>query len=284
VMSDDLMEVRLLGLPLDIQRRANAHYDALRREFELIRQSDSASGTVPVRLLDLVDELSIRFNQFSEQPRAVLEAAIESGGSTVDLVYEVPRDTVDACHRLLVLLDEADEYCNAGEHLVTLASPPVVRAYREWFLREFIDQGAGRPETPWSEHAQSADDPPSPGDPVIAAPVHNGSHEPEPEAETEQWPTSIDGDKATVMLSGELDLALAPSLRDHLSWLHADGVRHFTVDVADVTFIDSVGLSVLLAVYRRCREEDGTVSVVRPSASIRRTLEISGLLDVLNVQ
>ena len=71
---------------------------------------------------------------------------------------------------------------------------------------------------------------------------------------------------------------------DHLSWLHADGVRHFTVDAAGVTFIDSVGLSVLLAVYRRCREEDGTVSVVRPSASIRRTLEISGLLDVLNVQ
>jgi stage II sporulation protein AA (anti-sigma F factor antagonist) len=86
------------------------------------------------------------------------------------------------------------------------------------------------------------------------------------------------------MLSGELDLALAPSLRDHLNWLHADGVRHFTVDAAGVTFIDSVGLSVLLAVYRRCREEDGTVSVVRPSASIRRTLEISGLLDVLNVE
>jgi anti-anti-sigma factor len=283
-MNEGLMDVRLIGLPLDVQRRTDAHYDALMREFELIRQSDSGNGTVPVRLLDLVDELSTRFNQFAEQPRALLEAALESGGSTVDLAYQVPRETADACRRLLVLLDEADEYCRAGEHLVTLASPPAVRAYREWFLREFIEQEAGRPPTPWSQHAHATDDLTSPDRAVVEPAIDNGNHEPEPETELEQWPTTIDGDKATVMLSGEVDLALAPSLRAHLNWLHTDGVRHFTLDAAGVTFIDSVGLSVLLAVYRRCREEDGTVSLVRPSPPIRRTLEISGLLDVLNVQ
>jgi anti-anti-sigma factor len=40
---------------------------------------------------------------------------------------------------------------------------------------------------------------------------------------------------------------------------------------------------VLLALYRRCREEDGRVSLVNPPPPIRRTLEISGLLDVLDV-
>jgi stage II sporulation protein AA (anti-sigma F factor antagonist) len=109
--------------------------------------------------------------------------------------------------------------------------------------------------------------------------VNNETHEPE----SERWPTTVEGDKATVMLAGELDLALAPSLRNHLNQVHSNGVRHFTLDAAGVSFIDSVGLSVLLALYRRCREEDGTVSLVRPSPSIRRTLEISGLLDVLNV-
>ena len=68
-----------------------------------------------------------------------------------------------------------------GEHLVTLASPPTaVARYREWFLREFIDQDAGQPPTPWSEHVRSADDPPPIDGPVNAAPVHNGSHESEP--------------------------------------------------------------------------------------------------------
>src|SRR5690349_13102554 len=127
----DLMEVRLIDLPLGVQRKTNAHYDALMREFELIRQSDNAAGTVPVRLLDLVDEISVRFHEFAEQPRAVLEAALESGGTTVDLAYEVPRDIVEACRRLLELLDEVDDYCLAGEHLVTLSSPPEVRAFRE---------------------------------------------------------------------------------------------------------------------------------------------------------
>ncbi len=114
----------------------------------------------------------------------------------------------------------------------------------------------------------------------IEAPVGDDAHEPE----ADEWPTTVDGDKATVMLAGELDLALAPSLRDHVNRLRTEGVRHFTLDAANVPFIDSVGLSVLVALYRRCRDEAGTVSLVRPTPPIRRTLEISGLLDVLNVR
>jgi len=276
----DLMEVRLIGVPLDIQSRVNAHYDALLREFELIRQSDDAEGTVPVRLLDLIDELSTRFDEFSQQPRAVLEAALQDGDTSVDLVYQVPRDVVEACVQLLDLLDQADGYCQAGEHLVTLASPPVVRAYREWFLREFIEQESARPPTPWPDHAQPPD---------VARPTgadgseDRGAHPAAPAGDNDLWPTEVDGKNATVILAGELDLVLAPSLRAHLNSLHTEGVRNFTLDTAGVEFIDSVGLSVLLALYRRCREEDGTVSLVRPSPTIRRTLEISGLLEVLNV-
>jgi anti-anti-sigma factor len=278
--TEQLIEVRLIGLPLQIQRDTNAHYDALMREFELIRQSETAAGTVPVRLLDLVDELSTRFHEFAEQPRAVMEAAIESGGTSVDLVYQVPHEIVDACRGLLDLLDEADEYCRAGQHLVTLASPPIVRTYRNWFLREFIEQGEGRAPTPWPDHAEAA-----PATITPAGPASETTVSDDPQAnEDELWPTTVDGETATMVLAGELDLALAPSLRDHLNRLHNDGVRHFTLDAAGVSFIDSVGLSVLLAIYRRCREEDGTVTLVRPSPTILRTLEISGLLDVLNVQ
>jgi len=278
--SDDLLEVRLIGLPLDVQSTTNAHYDALMREFELIRQSDNAAETVPVRLLDLVDELSTRFQEFSEQPRAVLEAALESGGTTVDLVYHVPPEIVEECRRLLDLLDEVDEYCLAGKHLVTLSSPPAVRAYREWFVREFIEQAAGRPPTSWADHIEPPGPPSASATGPIEPPLNDDAHEPE----VDPWPTTVDGDHATVVLSGELDLALAPSLRDHLNHLHTAGVRNFTLDAADVPFIDSVGLSVLLALYRRCREEHGTVTLVRPSATIRRTLEISGVLGVLNVR
>jgi anti-anti-sigma factor len=248
---DELLEVHLVGLPLDVQRQSNEHYDALVREFDLIRRSDDAAGSVPDRLLSLIDELSTRFQQFGEQPRSTMEAERARGAHTVDVMFEIPPELVGWCQPLLDLLDEADAYCRAGEHLVTEEAPPQVRAYREWFLREFIDQAKGDAPRPWSALA------------------YHGSVR--------------DGDSATVSLSGEIDIAAAPRLRDDLNRLHSEGIRNFVIDVERVSFIDSVGLSVVLALYRRCREEGGTVSVIHPTDRIRRTLEISGLLDVLNV-
>ena len=75
--------------------------------------------------------------------------------------------------------------------------------------------------------------------------------------ESEQWPTTVVNTTATVSLAGELDLATALPLRDHLDQLYARGVRTFVLDTAGVTFIDSVGLSVILELVRRCREEGG---------------------------
>jgi len=280
-VSGDLVDIRIEGLPLDVRRQVSAHYDALRREFELIRRSPDAQGTVPARLLGLIEELSDRFDRFTEQPRTALDAALQTDADTVDLRYEIPPDVADAAMRLLELLDEADAYCAAGEHLVTLASPPVVRRYRDWFLREFIRQASGEPPLPWAQF----DDPVATGErratpagtsagtaaPATSAPSGGDGH----------WPTSVDGDAATIRLRGELDIAAAPALRDHLNDLHSRGVRNFRFDTADLSFIDSVGLSVVLALHRRCGEEGGSVRFVRPSEIVARTLEISGLTEVL---
>lgn len=254
---DDLIEVRLLNLPTHIQREASAHHDALVREFTLIKGS-SAPEAVPQRLLTLIDELEHRFQEFSQAPRAAIEAAVEKGAPSVDVNYIVPREVGDAVFRLRELLDEADDYCQAGEHLVTLATPPLARAYREWFLGEFITQAAGGPAQPWS---MPLEDP----------------------AADQTWATNVEGSGATVSLVGELDLASAPDLRDHLAELHAHGVRSFSLNATGVSFIDSVGLSVILSLYRRCRDEHGEIAIVSPSPVMRRTLEVAGLMELLNV-
>ncbi|HEY2813117.1 MAG TPA: STAS domain-containing protein [Acidimicrobiales bacterium] len=289
-MTEALVEIRLLGLPIAVQRETNAHYDALLREFELIRQSDTVAETTPMRLLNLIDELSTRFDEFTEQPRTILEEVHRQGGDTVDLVYELPSEAIEACRQLRALLDEADAYCLAGEHLVTLASPPAIRSYREWFLGEFIEQSEGRAPRSWSEwETEGGDGLGTTASSATEATATTSLRDAaasigaESNGDAKRWLTELNGDTAAVTLRGEIDLLLAPSLRDHLNRLHADGVRNFMLDTKDLTFIDSVGLSVLLALYRRCREEDGTITLVRPSPSLRRTLEISGLLDVLNV-
>ena len=101
--------------------------------------------------------------------------------------------------------------------------------------------------------------------------------------ESNEWPTSVEDATATVALAGELDLATAPQLRDHLDQLYASGVRTFVLDTAGVTFIDSVGLSVILALFRRCRDAGGSVTVKSPSPIMQRTLEVAGLYDVLEI-
>ena len=101
--------------------------------------------------------------------------------------------------------------------------------------------------------------------------------------DSSEWPTVVENANATVVVAGELDLATAPRLRDHLDQLYASGVRTFVFDTSGVTFIDSVGLSVILALFRRCREEDGSVTVQSPSPVMQRTLEVAGLYDVLEI-
>ena len=253
----ELVEVQLLRVPVRVQLQAAEHHDALVRELALI-QASSTTDSLPRRLLDLTDEVRDKFGRFSVTPRAALESAHRQGEQSIDIRFRIPRDSGEGLVRLVDLLDEADEYCRQGEHLVTPATPPVAVAYRRWLVDEFTGQLAGRPPRPWTMP-------------------------PELLMESTEWPTDIDGTTATVSLSGDLDLATAPPLRDHLSHLHAAGIRTFVLDAAGVAFIDSVGLSVILALYRRCRDEEGAVTIKSPSRVMHRTLEVAGLLDVLDI-
>lgn len=144
-----LMEVRILSLPVPVWERAREHADGMMREFALIQLSGSGNHGVPRRLLELADELKGRFSGFTEGSEAELAAATASEALEIDLVYKVPADVSDACLRLGSLLDEADGYCEAGDHLLTLVTPPEARAFRSWFLKEFVRQIAGEDPLPW---------------------------------------------------------------------------------------------------------------------------------------
>src|SRR4030081_389774 len=100
------------------------------REFALIKFSESDHHGVPRRLLELADELKDRFTGFTAGTDAELAAAEASAAPEVVLLAEWPADVSEACVRLRSLLDEADDYCQAGEHLLTLVTPPEAVAFR----------------------------------------------------------------------------------------------------------------------------------------------------------
>lgn len=153
--ADDLVEVSILRLPVGLWQRAQEHSDALMREFALMAADPQAAADerhVPRRLLELMRELEAGYAGFTGEQETQLADAMARALPEVDLQYRVPGDAGLAARRLGELLAEADRYCSAGQHLLTLASPPDVVRLREWFLGQFVDQPQGRPAVAWPDY------------------------------------------------------------------------------------------------------------------------------------
>jgi hypothetical protein len=151
----DLVTVRILGLPVALHARAGEHGEELQREFTLIAQGLAHAdhrAEMPRRLLALIATLQGSYSGFTTEQEDLLDQAIRTRRSTLDLTFRVPRSAADAAVALGALLDEADEYCREGKHLLTLATPPDLLAYRRWYLQEFVEQIGGAAPTPWSSH------------------------------------------------------------------------------------------------------------------------------------
>jgi hypothetical protein len=147
----ELVEVRIIGLPLREHQEAAEHIDDLLREFSYL---DADHTSIPARLLQLRDELDARFSSFTSGPHQDLVDAIERGDETIDLAYQIPADAGPVAQLAIDLLDEADAFCRSGTHLLTLAAPPAAVRYRTWYFREFVRQCAGAAATPWAAVAE----------------------------------------------------------------------------------------------------------------------------------
>jgi anti-anti-sigma factor len=79
-------------------------------------------------------------------------------------------------------------------------------------------------------------------------------------------------------LIGEIDMATAPMLQEALLVALTEG-GSVTVDMKDVTFIDSSGLKVIVASAAET-SSDQPLTVKDPSAVVRRALEVFGMEQI----
>jgi hypothetical protein len=154
--AQDVYDVRVLQLPVRIWSRSQEQHDALMREFALMAvPSDESERTrhVPTRLAQLIDTLTADFEGVATEQEEQLFAAAAAGQDVIDeLVYTLPRAAVPASQALGDMLDEADEFCRQGTHLLTLAADDELLRFRRWYLSQFIDQADGQPPVAWPDY------------------------------------------------------------------------------------------------------------------------------------
>ena len=94
----------------------------------------------------------------------------------------------------------------------------------------------------------------------------------------------IEGPSAILTLAGEADLAVAETLFDEgAAALAAHGVDALTINLAQVTFIDSTSISALVRLHNLVEESGQTMTLTQVPARVARILQIAGLAEVFNV-
>lgn len=90
-----------------------------------------------------------------------------------------------------------------------------------------------------------------------------------------------DGSASVVTLSGELDVASAGSLEQALS--EVSDHQHLIIDLRQLDFIDSTGLSVLVAANQRALDSGQRLGIVNGGTQVQRLLTLTGLTERLQV-
>jgi anti-anti-sigma factor len=84
---------------------------------------------------------------------------------------------------------------------------------------------------------------------------------------------------AIVQPRGELDLATVGTLRAALDGVEIPG--RLVLDLNGLSFIDSTGLRLLVALDQRARREQFELMLIAPAAPVDRAIHVSGLDRVL---
>jgi len=86
-----------------------------------------------------------------------------------------------------------------------------------------------------------------------------------------------------IHVAGEIDVATAPRLRELLIELISKNSYQLVIDLAQVEFLDSSGVGVLVGAAKRVRANDGSLDLVCTQGRILKVFKITGLTKVFAI-
>jgi anti-sigma B factor antagonist len=95
--------------------------------------------------------------------------------------------------------------------------------------------------------------------------------------------TSTADGVATVVLSGELDIATAPVLDATLADVERNGTGTLLIDLARVRFIDSTGLRSLLSARQRAETAGRRLRLANLPVDVERVFDVTGVRRIFDI-
>ena len=86
-----------------------------------------------------------------------------------------------------------------------------------------------------------------------------------------------------IALEGELDFSSALTLDDELRRADAGDVTVLVLDLSELRFMDSTGLAIIANACRRMKRGGRRLIVACPTGGVRRILQLTGMLERLEV-
>ena len=92
---------------------------------------------------------------------------------------------------------------------------------------------------------------------------------------------NLDGTTLTIEIIGRLDTTSAPKLEAEIK-ASIDGITKLVLDFANLEYISSAGLRVLLKSQKTMMKQ-GEMIIINASVTVREVFELTGFMDILTL-
>lgn len=87
---------------------------------------------------------------------------------------------------------------------------------------------------------------------------------------------TLNGDALVIAVAGRIDTTTAPQLEAEVS---LDGVKDLTFDFADVEYVSSAGLRLLVKAYKEMTSVGGAMKIANIRPIVKEVFDITGFAD-----
>ena len=91
-------------------------------------------------------------------------------------------------------------------------------------------------------------------------------------------------EKLTLKVKGRLDTTTSPELEEALSENNLEEITSLILNFAELEYVSSAGLRVLLAAHKKMAAKDGSMVVRKANEEVREVFTITGFSEILTIE